>query len=46
MNHPLILIRRYLISLTISVMALLMVGGLGWHYREKIADKLGLAAVN
>lgn len=33
-----------LISLTINVMGLVMAGGLGWHYREKIANKLGLLA--
>lgn len=33
-----------LISLTINVMGLVMAGGLGWHYREKIADKFGLVA--
>ena len=33
-----------LISLTINILGLLMAGGLGWHYRGKIADKLGLVA--
>lgn len=33
-----------IISLTINVMGLVMAGGLGWHYREKFADKLGLMA--
>lgn len=30
--------------MTINVMGLVMAGGLGWHYREKIANMLGLLA--
>ena len=33
-----------LVSLIINVLGLLMAGGLGWHYRGKIADKLGLVS--